>query len=178
MGGRDEEAKFERGRVIEQREGGFSFHDIAQRLGRNIFTVFNCLEQWARDGTASRRPERWLCGTNDMEDASLGLYAYNKSDRGTTEDAVGSVEEKINGVVKEKMKNKLEEKIEKIKEQAAERIEEVTGNFSRLSQGGEDLENKLLAGGHKNERKIVHVPGSPVPKKLSNYDGKTNWEVY
>ncbi|GBN31908.1 hypothetical protein AVEN_236558-1 [Araneus ventricosus] len=47
--------EFERGRVIGLREGGFSFRDIAERLGRNVSTVHDCWQQWSREGTASRR---------------------------------------------------------------------------------------------------------------------------
>jgi transposase len=34
--------ELERGRVIGLREGGFSFRDIAERLGRNVSTVHAC----------------------------------------------------------------------------------------------------------------------------------------
>ncbi|GBN79086.1 hypothetical protein AVEN_110601-1 [Araneus ventricosus] len=47
--------EFERGRVVGLREGGFSFRDIAERLGRNVFTVHDCWQQWSRECTASRR---------------------------------------------------------------------------------------------------------------------------
>ncbi|GFW71141.1 transposable element Tc1 transposase [Trichonephila clavipes] len=48
--------EFERDRVIGIRKGGFSFRDIAERLGWNVSTVHDYWEQWSRDGTASRRP--------------------------------------------------------------------------------------------------------------------------
>ncbi|GBO21441.1 hypothetical protein AVEN_162580-1 [Araneus ventricosus] len=48
--------EFERGRVVGLREGGFSFRDIAERLGRNVSTVHDCWQQCSREGTASRRP--------------------------------------------------------------------------------------------------------------------------
>ncbi|GBM70360.1 hypothetical protein AVEN_151494-1 [Araneus ventricosus] len=48
--------EFERGRVVGLREGGFSFRDIAERLGRNVSTVHDRWQQWSREGTASRRP--------------------------------------------------------------------------------------------------------------------------
>ncbi|GFV64601.1 HTH_Tnp_Tc3_2 domain-containing protein [Trichonephila clavipes] len=48
--------EFERGCVKGLREGRFYFHHIAERLGRNVFTVHDCWEQWSRDGTASKRP--------------------------------------------------------------------------------------------------------------------------
>ncbi|GBM55258.1 hypothetical protein AVEN_18079-1 [Araneus ventricosus] len=48
--------EFERGRVVGLREGGFSFRDIAERLGRNVSTVHDCWQQWSKEGTASRRP--------------------------------------------------------------------------------------------------------------------------
>ncbi|GFW62736.1 uncharacterized protein TNCV_2624991 [Trichonephila clavipes] len=38
------------------REGGFSFRDIAERLGRNVSTVHDCWEQWSKDNTAGSRP--------------------------------------------------------------------------------------------------------------------------
>ncbi|GBN00262.1 hypothetical protein AVEN_160125-1 [Araneus ventricosus] len=44
--------EFERGRAVELREGGFSFRDIAERLGRNVSTVHDRWQQC----TASRRP--------------------------------------------------------------------------------------------------------------------------
>ncbi|GFW23742.1 HTH_Tnp_Tc3_2 domain-containing protein [Trichonephila clavipes] len=49
-------AEFEHGPVIGLREGGFSFRNIAEILGGNVFTMHSCWEQWSRDGTASRRP--------------------------------------------------------------------------------------------------------------------------
>ncbi|GBM11356.1 hypothetical protein AVEN_13584-1 [Araneus ventricosus] len=48
--------EFERGRVVGLREGGFSFRDIPERLGRNVSTVHDCWQQWSREGTTSRRP--------------------------------------------------------------------------------------------------------------------------
>ncbi|GFW47124.1 HTH_Tnp_Tc3_2 domain-containing protein [Trichonephila clavipes] len=61
--------QFERGRVIELREGGFSFSDIAETLGRNVSTVRDCWEQWSRDGAASRRPSFEVSrGTTEKED--------------------------------------------------------------------------------------------------------------
>ncbi|GBM36106.1 hypothetical protein AVEN_179102-1 [Araneus ventricosus] len=47
--------EFERGRVVGLREGGFSFRDIAEKLGRNVSTVHDYWRQWSRGGTASRR---------------------------------------------------------------------------------------------------------------------------
>ena len=49
-------SEFERGRIIGLREGGFSFRDIAERLGRDVSTVHDCWQQWSREGTVSRRP--------------------------------------------------------------------------------------------------------------------------
>ncbi|GBM08582.1 hypothetical protein AVEN_52431-1 [Araneus ventricosus] len=37
--------EFERDLVVGLRDGGFSFRDIAERLGRNISTVHNCWQQ-------------------------------------------------------------------------------------------------------------------------------------
>ncbi|GBN26918.1 hypothetical protein AVEN_111680-1 [Araneus ventricosus] len=48
--------EFERGRVLGLRESGFSFRDIAERLGRNVSTVHDCWQQWSREGSASIRP--------------------------------------------------------------------------------------------------------------------------
>ncbi|GBN51054.1 hypothetical protein AVEN_236621-1 [Araneus ventricosus] len=48
--------EFERGRAAGLRVGGFSFRNIAERLGRNVSTVHDCWQQWSREGTASRRP--------------------------------------------------------------------------------------------------------------------------
>ncbi|GFS79478.1 HTH_38 domain-containing protein [Trichonephila clavipes] len=63
---------FERGRVIGLRECGFSFRDIAERLGRNVFTMHDCWEQWLKDGTASRRPgSKRLRGTTEREDRRI-----------------------------------------------------------------------------------------------------------
>ncbi|GFX41912.1 transposable element Tc1 transposase [Trichonephila clavipes] len=47
--------EFERSRVIELREGGFSFHDIAERLDWKASIVHDCWEQWSRNGTTPRR---------------------------------------------------------------------------------------------------------------------------
>ena len=43
--------EFERGRVVELLEGGISFRDIAERSGRNVFTVYVCWQQWSRERT-------------------------------------------------------------------------------------------------------------------------------
>ncbi|GBL96689.1 hypothetical protein AVEN_111834-1 [Araneus ventricosus] len=48
--------EFERGRVVGLHEGGFSFRDIAEKLGRNVSTVHCYWQQWSREGIASRRP--------------------------------------------------------------------------------------------------------------------------
>ncbi|GBL79541.1 Dopamine beta-hydroxylase [Araneus ventricosus] len=61
--------EFERGRVIGLREGGFSFRDISERLGRNVSIVHDCWQQWSRVGTASRRPcSGRPCGITERED--------------------------------------------------------------------------------------------------------------
>ncbi|GBL94677.1 hypothetical protein AVEN_83991-1 [Araneus ventricosus] len=61
--------QFERDRVVGLCEGGFSFRDIAERHGRNVFTVHDCCQQWSREGTASRRPSSGrLRGTTERED--------------------------------------------------------------------------------------------------------------
>ncbi|GBL74630.1 hypothetical protein AVEN_163776-1 [Araneus ventricosus] len=48
--------EFERGRVVELREGGFSFRDIAGEFDRNVSTEHDCWQQSSREGTDSRRP--------------------------------------------------------------------------------------------------------------------------
>ncbi|GFT93859.1 transposable element Tc1 transposase [Trichonephila clavipes] len=48
--------EFERGGAIRLRESGFSFRDIAERLGRNLPTEHDCTQQWLRDCTTSKRP--------------------------------------------------------------------------------------------------------------------------
>ncbi|GFW31938.1 uncharacterized protein TNCV_5041071 [Trichonephila clavipes] len=59
----------QRGRVIGLRKGGFSFHDMAERLDRNVSSVHHCWEQWSRDGTASRRSGSGRpCGSTYRED--------------------------------------------------------------------------------------------------------------
>ncbi|GFX10775.1 hypothetical protein TNCV_3929151 [Trichonephila clavipes] len=50
------------GRVIGLREGGFSFHDIAERLETNVFTVHDCWKQWSSEGSVSRR--HWFSGSH------------------------------------------------------------------------------------------------------------------
>ncbi|GBM75265.1 hypothetical protein AVEN_214586-1 [Araneus ventricosus] len=61
--------EFERGRVVGLREGGFSFRDIAERLGRNVSTVHDCWQQWSKEGTASRTPGSGRPrGTTERED--------------------------------------------------------------------------------------------------------------
>ncbi|GFX44313.1 hypothetical protein TNCV_1097531 [Trichonephila clavipes] len=40
--------------LIRLQEGGFSFQDVAERLGSNASTVHDCWEQWSRDVTNSR----------------------------------------------------------------------------------------------------------------------------
>ncbi|GBO33277.1 hypothetical protein AVEN_83751-1 [Araneus ventricosus] len=41
--------EFERGRVAGLREGGFSFRDTAERIGRNVCTVHDCWHQWSKE---------------------------------------------------------------------------------------------------------------------------------
>ncbi|GBN81563.1 hypothetical protein AVEN_58724-1 [Araneus ventricosus] len=61
--------EFERGRVVGLREGGFSFHNIAESLGRNVSTVHDCWQQWPWKGTASRRSGSGRPrGTTERED--------------------------------------------------------------------------------------------------------------
>ncbi|GBO15116.1 hypothetical protein AVEN_231147-1 [Araneus ventricosus] len=68
--------EFERGRVVGLREGGFSFRDIAERLGRNVSTVHDCCQQWPRDGAASRRSSSgWPRGTTEREDRCVWSMA-------------------------------------------------------------------------------------------------------
>ncbi|GBM12740.1 hypothetical protein AVEN_228528-1 [Araneus ventricosus] len=69
--------KFERGRVVGLREGGFSFRDIAERLGRNVSTVHDCWQQWSRESTALRRPgsgrPRGTTGREDRRVRSIAV---------------------------------------------------------------------------------------------------------
>ncbi|GFY10466.1 HTH_38 domain-containing protein [Trichonephila clavipes] len=46
--------KFEQGHVLGLRKSGYSSDDIAQILGQNVSTVYDCWEQWSRDGIVSR----------------------------------------------------------------------------------------------------------------------------
>ncbi|GBM09106.1 hypothetical protein AVEN_5289-1 [Araneus ventricosus] len=70
--------EFERGRVIGLREGGFSFRDIAERLGQNVSTVHDCWVRWSRDGTASRRPGSGRPrGTTEREDRRIRRTAVS-----------------------------------------------------------------------------------------------------
>src|SRR5215813_6521021 len=67
---------FERGRVIGIREGGFSFLNIAERLGRNVSTVHDCWQQWSRKGATSRRPGSGRpCATTEREDCHIRRMA-------------------------------------------------------------------------------------------------------
>ncbi|GFU02838.1 uncharacterized protein TNCV_3480561 [Trichonephila clavipes] len=45
--------EFEQGRVIRLQGGGFTFRDISEKLGRNVFSMYGCWRHWTRD--ASRR---------------------------------------------------------------------------------------------------------------------------
>ncbi|GFV60234.1 uncharacterized protein TNCV_3553941 [Trichonephila clavipes] len=74
--------KCERGRVIRLREGGFSFHEIAKRLGWNVSTGHDCWEQWSRDGTASRRRNP---GTTEREDHRIQRTAVMHRTASVTE---------------------------------------------------------------------------------------------
>ena len=68
--------EFERGRVIGLREGGFSFRNIAERLGRNVSTVHDCWQQWSREGATSRRPGSGRpCATTEREDRRIRRMA-------------------------------------------------------------------------------------------------------
>ncbi|GBM94684.1 hypothetical protein AVEN_274906-1 [Araneus ventricosus] len=68
--------EFQRGRVVWLREGGFSFRDIAERLGRNVSTMHDCSQQRSREGTASRRPgSRLPPGTTEREDSRIQRMA-------------------------------------------------------------------------------------------------------
>ncbi|GBN08611.1 hypothetical protein AVEN_238086-1 [Araneus ventricosus] len=58
------------------RESGFSFRDIAERLGRNVSIVHDCSQQWSREGTASRRPGSGRPrGTTEKEDRRVRRMA-------------------------------------------------------------------------------------------------------
>ncbi|GBO08348.1 hypothetical protein AVEN_229904-1 [Araneus ventricosus] len=62
-------SEFEQDHVVGLREGGFSFCDIAEILGRNVFTVYDCWHKWSREGTVSRRPgSRWARVTTERKD--------------------------------------------------------------------------------------------------------------
>ncbi|GBL86630.1 hypothetical protein AVEN_78210-1 [Araneus ventricosus] len=68
--------EFERGREVGLREGGFSFLDIAERLGRNVSTVHDCWQQWSRGRyclkkTGSGMPR----GTTEREDRRVRRMA-------------------------------------------------------------------------------------------------------
>ncbi|GBO38397.1 hypothetical protein AVEN_224615-1 [Araneus ventricosus] len=68
--------EFERGRVVELREGGFSFRDVAERLGRNVSTVHDCWQKYSREGTASRIPVSGRPrGTTEREDRRVRRMA-------------------------------------------------------------------------------------------------------
>ncbi|GBL97074.1 hypothetical protein AVEN_254116-1 [Araneus ventricosus] len=68
--------EFKRGRVVGLREGGFSFRDITERLGRNVPTVHDCWQQWSREGAASRRPRSGRPrGTTEREDRRVRRMA-------------------------------------------------------------------------------------------------------
>ncbi|GBO07957.1 hypothetical protein AVEN_220591-1 [Araneus ventricosus] len=68
--------EFERGRVVGIREGGVSFRDIVERLGRNVSTVHDWWQQWSREGTASRRPGSGRPhGTTEREDRRVRRLA-------------------------------------------------------------------------------------------------------
>ncbi|GBN93100.1 hypothetical protein AVEN_65520-1 [Araneus ventricosus] len=85
--------EFERGRVVGLREGGFTFHDIAERLGRNVSTVHDCWQQWPRKGTASRRPGSGRpCGTTEREDRRVRrmAVAYGTASVAEIRTAVGT----------------------------------------------------------------------------------------
>ncbi|GFV83064.1 uncharacterized protein TNCV_1180781 [Trichonephila clavipes] len=63
--------EFERGSIIELKRGGFSFYDIAERLGRNVSTVHHFGQQWCREeGQASTYKQlfcaqtHWACTQN------------------------------------------------------------------------------------------------------------------
>ncbi len=49
-------SEFERGRIVGLREGGMSFRDIAERVGREPSTVHQCWTQWVEEGSHTRRP--------------------------------------------------------------------------------------------------------------------------
>ncbi|GFU48562.1 HTH_38 domain-containing protein [Trichonephila clavipes] len=71
--------EFELDRVVGLREWGFSFCDIAERLGRNVCIALDYWEQWSRNGTASRRPfSRLPLGTTEGEDRRIRRTAVAK----------------------------------------------------------------------------------------------------
>ncbi|GBM96407.1 hypothetical protein AVEN_24713-1 [Araneus ventricosus] len=78
--------EFERGRVVGLREAGFSFLDIAETHGRNVFTVHDCWQQWSREGTASRRPSSgWPRGNTKREDRRVRRMAVAHRTASTVE---------------------------------------------------------------------------------------------
>ncbi|GBM09176.1 hypothetical protein AVEN_226691-1 [Araneus ventricosus] len=85
--------EFERGRVVGLQEGGFSFPDIAERLGRNVSTVHDCWQQWSREGAASRRPDSGRQrGTNERENRRVRsmAVAHRTASGAEIRDAVGT----------------------------------------------------------------------------------------
>ncbi|GFT89256.1 hypothetical protein TNCV_4385681 [Trichonephila clavipes] len=48
-------AKLERGSITELKIGEFSFHDIVERLCRNVCTVHDFWLQWSREGSTLRK---------------------------------------------------------------------------------------------------------------------------
>ncbi|GBL78095.1 hypothetical protein AVEN_143390-1 [Araneus ventricosus] len=91
--------EFEPGRLVGQREGGFSFRDIVERLGRNVSTVYDCWQQWSREGTASRRPgSGWPCDTTEREDRRVRrmTVAHGTASAAEIRAAVGTTRETTN----------------------------------------------------------------------------------
>ncbi|GFU92201.1 uncharacterized protein TNCV_298311 [Trichonephila clavipes] len=68
--------KFERGRIIELREGGYSVLNITERLSRNVSTVKDCWYKWTRDDTALRRPDSGHVGLLKMKTAVFGVRLW------------------------------------------------------------------------------------------------------
>lgn len=74
---------FERGRIIGLREAGWSYRDIAARVGRNATTIMRAWRQWSEENRAHRRPGSGRPSTTTPRD-DRHLYRMCVADRTAT----------------------------------------------------------------------------------------------
>ena len=63
---------FERGRIVDLWEAGWTYRRITAHVGHNVSVVCRCLEQWSVEHSHARRPGSvWPYGTDAHKDGRI-----------------------------------------------------------------------------------------------------------